>query len=36
MLRIANSVDPDHTADQTVPENNSVETDIDHTAENGK
>ena len=32
LLRIANSVDPD----QIVPENTSVDFDLDETAENGK
>ena len=32
LLRMTNSVDPD----QTVPENESVDPDLDQTAENGK
>ena len=32
LLRIANAVDPD----QTVPENKSMDFDLDETAENGK
>ena len=32
LLRMANSVEPD----QNVPENDSVDLDLDQTAENGK
>ena len=32
LLRMTNSVDPE----QTVPENDSVDLDLDQTAENGK
>ena len=44
MLRMANSLDPDQSAengkcvdpDQTVPENDSVDIDLNLTAQNGK
>ena len=44
MLRMANSLDPDQTAengknvdpDQTVPENDNVDLVLDHSAENGR